>query len=141
MKPDFRLSPHFFAIVATGLLSVTLVAWNHVPAYQARSLGYSMDTVPAVPSKQSGLRDLDKELKKLDHAIERLESLQSTHLDKISSQVSEHLIRSTQKRCETVEQSLKAIDGQDQAGSTESFIRNYAGISKTDLWSNGFSYN
>jgi chromosome segregation ATPase len=107
LKQNHRL----IAIGAAGLLCVTLIAWNHGPGYRAGNKTSYQDTVPAKPPRTSELRDLDKELEKLDRAIERLEEFKAREWDLISGNVREQLSKiDPEEMTRQAELAMKTID-------------------------------
>jgi ribosomal protein L29 len=111
MLIHLKKSHRLIAIAAAGLVFVTLIAWNHEPVYQAGDTTYYQDTVPARTSKTPDVRDLDKELDKLDRAIERLENLKTQDWDQISEKIQEQLSKinfeEIQKQAELA---MKSVD-------------------------------
>ena len=106
----------YWGIPAIALtLLIVLAAWVDNPQNPQGNTSYQQDTIPTKKriksTRESGDKDLDKELRQLDKAKEELETLSDKDWDKIRREVEESIKNiDTDRIKREVEQSLKQVD-------------------------------
>lgn len=148
-----RIKKHLhWAVPTLGLTAViALVAWTGAPKQSTQDKPISQDTIPAKKNKairEKDEKDLDKEIRQMDEAKERLKEVDWDHIKKAMEEVRKNIdpeqlqrqidqaIKQVdmEKINSQVQESLKKIDfDKIQTEINESMKEAYTSIDKEDL--------